>query len=227
MRGIVSYRTCLVALISWCLSVSQVTAYEREYFLLESKQSGKEKELEGEMKQEHLALLGLTLGKNTLSEVKQRFGPAEGINVGHDGILICYRSAQQDDNTMVIFGADIHGDQRLINFQLVAGQQPFKGKEQCALSFLVSKEVETTSGLKLGLNARTARMIWDAPMMEKNGHLFLAYDSHKATTYDGKPACDLVFATSVTRFVEDKLEWLLITRGTEGYLGPCIRNDKR
>lgn len=134
------------------------------------------------MKQEHLTLLGMTLGESTLSEIKQRFGSAEGISVGHDGGLICYRSAQHDDNTMVIFGTDIHGDQRLINFQLVAGQQPFKGKKLCAPSFLVSKGVATKSGLKLGLNARTARMIWDAPMIEKKGHLFIAYDYHKTTT---------------------------------------------
>jgi hypothetical protein len=217
----------LFVFVLWCLSVGPVAAYESEYFLFESKLPEKVKELEGEMKQEHLTLLGMTIGESTMPEIKQRFGPAEGISVGHDGVLICYRSAQHDDNTMVIFGTDIHGDQRLINFQLVAGQQPFKGKKQCALSLLVSKEVATNSGLKLGLNARTSRMIWDAPMMEKKGHLFLLYDYHKTTTYDGKPACDLIFATSVTRFVADELAWLLITRGTEGYLGPCIRSDER
>ena len=214
-----------MAIVSLCNYASPAVAYEREYLLFESKQPENVTELDAEIKREHLVLLGMTLGENTLPEVKQRFGPAEQIRVGHDGVLICYRSVQNADNTVVVFGADIHGDQRLINFQLVANQQSFKGKEQCAPSPLVSKEAATKSGLKLGLNAGTVKKIWDAPMIEKDGHLLLEYDYNKTTTYEGQPACLRVFSGSVTRFVEDKLAWLLITRGTEGYPGRCLEKN--
>lgn len=182
--------------------------------------------LDKEIDDEHLMLLGVTLGENTLREVQRRFGPAEQIRVGQDGVLICYRSLQQDDNTMVVFGADSQGGQRLINFQLVAGQQPFRGKEQCASSLLVSKEVATKSGLKIGLNAETVRSLWGGPMIEKNGHFQLEYDYHKVTTHEERPACLLIFSRAVIRFVEGKLAWLLITRGTEGFLGPCNRTNR-
>jgi hypothetical protein len=61
-------------------------------------------------------------------------------------------------------------------------------------------------------------------MEEKKGHLLLDYVIHKDRTYREKPACLIVFSPLQAQFEDDKLAWVLDSRSTEGYLGPCIRN---
>jgi len=217
-------KAVLVALVSWCAPLTATASYEPEYFLLESTPPERIQELEGEMKPEHLALLGVVLGETTLSEVKQKFGSAERIEAGHHEDLFCYRSTDPGDGTIVTFSADKHGEQRVNSFQLIAGHQPFKGQKQCASSSHISKKVATNSGIKLGLTTVALKQILDGPMVEKNGHLFLEYDYHKNTSYREQLACLRVSAGLVARFEDNKLAWVLVDRGTEGYLGPCIRS---
>ncbi|MBS0149452.1 MAG: hypothetical protein JSR31_00825 [Nitrospira sp.] len=218
----------LIPMMWWSFD-SSALAHKKEYFLLETARPKNVAVLKEQIRQEHLTLLGLTLGESTLSDVRLRFGETEPISVGHDGVVICYHSSNSKDDTLIAFGSDLHGDQKLINFQLMTGQQPFKGKEECSPSPLVSKVAETDSGLRLGLNAETVKNIMRAPMTETNGHLILDYDYQAATTFKNEPACLMVFASTAVRLEQSKVAWLLVTRGTEGYRGACKNqnNEKK
>jgi hypothetical protein len=212
-------------LIVWWGFGNPASAYEKEYFLLETTRPKNVAVLKEQISREHVTVLGLTLGENTLFEAEHRLGPAKAISVGHDGVVICYRSARRKDDMMIAFGADTHGDQKLISFQLIAGQQPFKAKGKCSPSPLISNEAATKSGLKLGVSNAIVKKILNAPMTETNGHLIIDYDYQEATSYESEPACLMVFASSAMRFERDKLVWLLVTRGTEGYRGVCKKQN--
>jgi hypothetical protein len=214
----------LILIVWWCFHDS-ASAHEKEYFLLETARPKNVVVVKAQVPQKLRTFLGLTLGDSTLSDARQRFGDAKTINVGHDGVVICYRSSHSKDDTMIAFGSDSHGDQKLISFQLMTGQQPFKGKEDCSPSALVSKEAATDSGLKLGLDTPAVKKSVGAPMTETNGHLILDYDYQETTTFEKEPACFVVFASTAIRFERDKLVWLLVTRGTEGYRGACIQQS--
>ena len=215
----------LLILMMWWCSNSSALAYEKEYFLLETARPKNVAVLKEQIRQEHLRFLGLTLGESTLSEARQRFGEAKTITVGHDGVVICYRSSNTKDDTLITFGSDLHGDQKLISFQLMTRQQPFKGKEECSPSPLVSKAAETDSGLSLGLNSESVKNIMRAPMTETNGHLILDYDYQAATTFKNAPACLMVFGSTAVRLERGKVTWLLVTRGTEGSRGACMNQN--
>ena len=48
------------------------------------------------MNEDHLTVLGMILGKHTLRDVEQKLGTAPRIHVGHEGIMLCYRSVVQN-----------------------------------------------------------------------------------------------------------------------------------
>ena len=214
----------LKSLLSLCVFMPTTASAEPEYFLLESNRPAHISPADREIDPANLELSGIVLGTTTISEVMQKLGPAELIHVGHDGALICYRSADQKDDAIVTFGAETHAEQRVINFQLIADGMAFKAHRHCVPS-MISTKLSTKNGLTLGQTVKTIKMILGEPVLEWNGSLLQEFDHHKPTTYDGQPACLEVFSSVAAQFHNDRLSWLLVTRNTEGYRGPCIRNQ--
>jgi hypothetical protein len=175
-------------------------------------------ESNGEMDYTHMTVLGLTLGRAGVADVQSKLGQAEMVHAGHEP-YICYRSASKGDNTVITFGFDDIGKNKLLSsFQIIAGVENFKSRRLCTKSRLVSKDVSTQSGLRIGLTPDQFKTLWKVPITHKGSHLFVGFDIFKDEKRDGKSICIDIFSSAAARFSESRLAWLQVDRGGE-YLG--------
>lgn len=200
----------VVALLSFTLSSSG--AQGKHAFIVATKAT--ELVHAGEMDEAHLTLLGFTLGKHTVQNVEGLLGkPKEYVGVDQHGKDVCYVSESKGDNTRVIFGTGMMGDwEDLLNFQLIAGHVNFKESKKCKRSPLVSKNVATASGLKLGMSQELVKTILGSPTKENKERLLFEYDTHKQTTIGGQTTCLSVGSWIEATFSRSRLTALLAVR---------------
>jgi hypothetical protein len=155
--------TSLLALpLSWMLVISGMTAYQDEALFLSGANAADAAPNGEDLDDANLMILGVTLGKHSLTEIQAKLGPTEvfqGRAESHSGEIICYRSGGKRDQTFLIFEqGEVHNA-----FRLLTEQAGFEGKHKCKSSPLVSHDVRTMSGLKLGLSKREVVSILGPP----------------------------------------------------------------
>ncbi len=126
----------------------------------------------------HITVLGIMAGARTIEEVTAKLGPAAPFNRGtkeRPVMAICYVS--EKDNTKVLFVAGPRGvRERVTEIKLISGDVRFADAERCARSTLVSKDIATESGVRLGMTASGIKAQLGPPTDESPG--FLGYEFH-------------------------------------------------
>lgn len=124
-----------------------------------------------------LTLLGLTLGKHTLRDVRTKVGEADLIprtepkEAHFPEDKICYVSAQKDDETDITFSAS----GTLSSFCLEAKGSISNNRTLCTKSALVSKDLATGNGLKSGLTKDQVKQLLGLPVKEEAGTFIYSY----------------------------------------------------
>lgn len=127
--------------------------------------------------EQQLTLLGLTLGKHTLRDVRTKVGDADLIprteyKEAHlPEEKICYVSAQKDDETAITFNAN----GTLSSFCLESKRSTSTNRKLCAKSALVSKDLATGNGLKSGLTKDQVKKLLGLPVKEEAGTFIYSY----------------------------------------------------
>ena len=127
--------------------------------------------------EQQLTILGLTLGKHTLWDVRNKVGEADLIpHAEHKKAhspedKICYVSAQKDDETVLIFNAN----GTLSSFCLEPKRNTSTDRKLCTKTALVSKGLATGNGLKSGLTKDQVKKILGLPVKEEAGTFIYTY----------------------------------------------------
>jgi hypothetical protein len=163
----------------------------------------------------HLTILGFTVGKHSLLDV-------QGI-LGETGLLprkehapdkICYVSDDDLDGTIVVFEAGpLGGWQYLTAFRVISNKTDFEHVDLCRKSTLVSKNIMTKSGIKLGMSRKELNSILGEPSKEIDNNFFYIYYFQRKMTdeeliYFGKNIQHLyidVFSTVQATFLDSEL----------------------
>ncbi len=126
----------------------------------------------------HITILGVTAGARTLKWVTAKLGPAAPFNRGtkeRPVMAVCYES--EKDHTKLLFVAGPRGvRERVTEIKLIAGDVRFDDALRCAKSRLVSKDIATGSGLRLGATPAGIKAALGPPTDESPG--FLGYEFH-------------------------------------------------
>jgi hypothetical protein len=126
----------------------------------------------------HITILGITAGARTIEWVTAKLGHAAPFNRGTKErplMAICYESDR--DNTKALFVAGPRGVRdQITEIKLISGDVRFDDALRCARSALVSKDIATESGLKLGMTPAGIKAALGPPTDESPG--FLGYEFH-------------------------------------------------
>ncbi len=136
-------------------------------------QNVQQPELDAIANEGHFVLLGFVLWRDTLEMVRSRLGKAELlVGEGHEPSEVCYVSSEQNDGTTVIFQAGFMGGQETLTSFILANKKVVT--RQCLPSPLVSRDIGTPSGIKLGLrSSQLKELLGEATKVDKN---LLIYD---------------------------------------------------
>jgi hypothetical protein len=113
----------------------------------------------------NMKILGLsTLGKAPDDWLEQKFGKARQVARGDGGASraqYCYRSTGPENIYLISEAGEVE-----LGFYLLADPRPWKGQELCIPSPLVTKNLATDSGLRLGLTRAQVKAILGNPVAE-------------------------------------------------------------
>lgn len=162
-----------------------------------------------------MTIMGLTLGKHTLKDVQSELGKAELLpGLEHKPNRVCYISGDNSDGTILIFQAwEISSV--LTSFRILSSQANFKESDQCAKSKLISKDMVTDGGLRLGLSRQQLKAILGKPTKEQGNSLLYVYHSKQSMTKEEIDEMKKVFRTSIPPSTKEEFYWD-ITSSIEG-----------
>lgn len=118
-----------------------------------------------------ITILGITLGKDTLSGVQERLGDAPALSYGEGGnslTEICYRGA---DGTSIIFASGVLGGPRnVLTHFTISRNVPieFHG-HNCLLNLHINRSIHTGGGLSLVLSKTQLISLLGVPIQA--GHI--------------------------------------------------------
>jgi hypothetical protein len=120
-------------------------------------------------------ILGLTIGKSSLSDVQAKLGATALLpRKEHADDSICYISPV--DGTVIVFAAGAMGGwSDLTEFALWSREASFPHKGSCAKSTLVTQAAATDSGIRLGLSTEALSKILGKPA--KMNKVSIKYES--------------------------------------------------
>jgi hypothetical protein len=145
----------------------------------------------GELPVDHRTILGVTVGKGTISEVQRKLGAAKQLNIGDAGCsetIICYCTADPKDRTILVFSA--HGEMSdkaktisefyLSNGQIISECDSRKTtlvdeKKTCFTTPRVSASLKTESGISLDMPVEKLISVIGKPTERKEGALLFRY----------------------------------------------------
>lgn len=137
----------------------------------------------------HFKILGFTVGEyTTLGDIQAKMGKAK-MFYDEDGAYdyLCYIS--KSDKTIIVFGFQ---DNLLNKFMLASSEADFEECDQCTESSLVSKEVSTESGIKLGISKeQVISLLGEPPFQTPNKLSYHKYWQIKMTDAEIDRMCQL------------------------------------
>lgn len=180
--------------------------------------------------------LDLEVGFTKMKEVRAKLGPSK-MPHGTDGKDdVCYVSTNPNDRTLVLFGThDFVGRDLLAYMEIMAEKNDFPKAILCSQSTLISKDLMTKSGLKLGLNKEQFKAILgpDAAItgMESNASMagnYVAVDYSRLIVAPfplkkdkEKSHCYNLFTTAEARFDKERAVSVMIQMHEEGASPTC------
>jgi hypothetical protein len=121
-------------------------------------------------------ILGLAVGHSSLKDVQAKLGSSKVTRVSREeesDISICYVSPA-DGTALVFYSGVMGGGVDITWFALWSREAGFSHASQCTPSKLVSRNLRTVSGLRLGLSKANLEQIAGRPT--KHGPAYAKYD---------------------------------------------------
>jgi hypothetical protein len=120
----------------------------------------------------HFTIMGFTIGKSMVEDIRKKLGMADVFSRTESGSdYICYIS--KSDKTVLILGFSLD---YLSEFMLLSDGAAFKERDQCAETTLVTKNLHTESGIKLGMAKRQLKKLLGKPVLESKKKLLYRND---------------------------------------------------
>jgi hypothetical protein len=133
----------------------------------------------------HLTLMGFQLGKTTLADVQARLGDSKIRRCSREEEAseeICYVSAN-GDHTRVIFEAGFSGGwTELAGYKIISGRSNPPCYRRCTPTALVSGEVHSDGGLRIGLTRQQVAKLLGNPARSTANRLTFQWNSRRAMT---------------------------------------------
>lgn len=133
----------------------------------------------------NFTILGFTLLKSSFEDIRAKLGQTEGFQSElKEGVPldICYRSNQKSDGTIVVFETD---DMVITSFRIILGKAPFRWRNKCKKSPFISKNIQTKSGVKLGITQeQLEKILGNKPSMIIGNNLSFTYLGKRKMTND-------------------------------------------
>jgi hypothetical protein len=178
----------------------------------------------------HITILGFTIGEHSLKDIQSKLGNTNILRKEEcSTIQICYSSNLNSDKTIVVFETDAMGGwDELTTIYIFSDKANFPNFKQCKKSELISKEIQTKSGLKLGINKKQLKGILGEPTNYIKDDLFYIYETKRKMTKEeiegmskqwpdvkDNPYFD-EFSYIHAKFIDDKMTYLSISK-SESY----------
>jgi hypothetical protein len=162
----------------------------------------------------NLKVLGFTLGKSTLADVRARFGKSvtrKCTSEEEASEEVCYVSAG-NDQTKVVFEAGFSGGwKQLDGFRVIAGGVEHPCYRQCPRAPQVTSTVRTEAGLKLGVTREQLLALLGAPKEVRGSELSFQWRSRQAMTKEQQEAESKTFKSPVTDAYYDVQDTIEVT----------------
>ena len=145
-----------------------------------------------------ITLLDQRIGRETLDDVRSRFGTATTFrqppNSASAENEICYSSSDPADETKVIFGSGpMGGWSRVTQFQVLSRAPQ---SLPCTPSSRVSPAVATQSGIRLGMLLQELRSKYGPPTEQGAG--FVVFSFEQKSDHPQRPDFDMLSAVMAT-----------------------------
>jgi hypothetical protein len=127
-------------------------------------------------------IAGVALGDNQFKELAKKFGKADEITRGDAASgrnQVCYESLEGSPTVRLIFE---FGEGEAANFYLFEGGKSWNGSKSCLKSKLITKNLETRSGLRLGLNRPKVEAILGPPDAVRGDRIIYSRITRRRTT---------------------------------------------
>lgn len=176
----------------------------------------------------HITIMGLKLGVHTIEDARKKLGEAKAIEPGHHfDPYVCYRSAIENDNTVLTLSFNDHGSMHyLTRIQIIAASEKFKARDSCSKSSLVSKNLSMQSGIRLGATPTQAKKIWAIATRERGVYLLATSDYYNEMGDRDRATCNDMTWVAIARFASTGLAWLeVIEMGEMIRQGHCTSKE--
>jgi hypothetical protein len=139
------------------------------------------------------------VGQTTLKEVRRKLGKSSMPRGAGGEDQVCYVSENPDDRTLVLFSThDWVKRDLLAELKILADKKSFHKFNRCGKSPLITKDLMTASGLKLGLTKDQVKEILGADANDYGE--YVAGDYVKLIPTKGKRLCYYLFTFADARF---------------------------
>lgn len=175
--------------------------------------------------------LDLQVGLTKMKEVRVKLGSSK-MPRGTDGNdEVCYVSKNPNDRTLVLFGThDFVGRDLLAFVEIMTEKNDFPKTALCGQSALISKDLMTKSGLRLGLTKDQVKVIlgpdaaitgMDPDTRSSGNYVVVDYERLIVAPFPlkkdkGKSHCYGLFTTAEARFEKERAVSVMIKMHEEG-----------
>jgi hypothetical protein len=180
---------------------------------------------EGILEDSHLTILGLTIGKHSITDVYEKLGFTEQLTrKEHDPTEICY-AFEKTENTLIFQAGPMGGWKYLTGFKLLSKNVNYIHKSKCKVIVLQSSLIKTKSGIHLGMDMNQVKNIFGKPSKEVNNRIYFIFKFRRKMTDNEREIMakqwpdavktDPFFDVSTyikTCFINGKLEEIKITK---------------
>ena len=148
-----------------------------------------------------MQLLGFSLGKDSLDDVRRALGPSETKRCSQEEsspVEICYRCPGPDEAT-VVFSSGFSGAWRVLDgFKIIAPEEASSCHRSCPVVGIPAAGIETMAGLRLGLTRREVEHLLGTPNSVTNDRLSYQWSFRQRMTEEELGRQSEAFGSPVT-----------------------------
>jgi hypothetical protein len=146
----------------------------------------------GRLSLSDITLLDVSIGRETLDNIRSRFGPAKSFRETKNSVSaddeICYSSENPSDETRIIYGSGpMGGWSRVTQFQVLSR---ISLKSPCTPSARVTHTIATQSGIRLGMPLKELSAKLGIPTQQGEG--FVIYSFEQKSDYPKRSDFDML-----------------------------------
>lgn len=162
----------------------------------------------------HLGVLGFTLGKSTLADVRAKLGRAavrKCSNEEEASSEICYTSSASDGTTIVFESGASGGWESLDGYRIISGGLHRPCYRGCSPTRFVNEALETSGGLRLGLGRGAVLGSLGQPIRATKTRLTFQWQAKRRLTAKEIAKMTEVFKSPVSDPYCDVLDTIYVT----------------